>query len=204
MNKLLCAAIAAMLFSACDKPPPTAAADTAAPVAETPADAADALATEPAPAQTASSESAEQTAQAPAPDPVADKKTDDAIDQLLGDHVRYRDAIDRFQKAVAAKDAAGVAALIAYPFEATIDGKTVKIKDAAGFVAQYDKIVTPPIANAIVAQKYSDLFVNAQGVMFGSGEAWVNGICKDNACKDFDVKVIRIQPAGEKIGEASK
>ncbi|HJR73707.1 MAG TPA: hypothetical protein VJ806_08720 [Luteimonas sp.] len=198
MNKLLCAAVAAVLLSACDKPPPAAATDAQTP-AETPAETASApAATEPVPEETASSESAAQTEQAPASDPAADKATDDAIDKLLGDHARYRDAIDRFQKAVAAKDAAGVAALVAYPFEATIDGKTVKIKDAAGFVAQYDKIVTPPIADAIVAQKYSALFVNAQGVMFGSGEAWVNGICKDNACKNFDVKVIRIQPAGEK------
>ncbi|TKR29558.1 hypothetical protein FCE95_15610 [Luteimonas gilva] len=205
MNKLLCAAAAAMLLSACDKPAPSApaASDAPAPVAA-PAEPANApVATESAPpaVETAPAAPAAEVAEA---DPAADKATDASIDKLLGDHTRYRDAIDRFQKAVAAKDAAGVAALVAYPFEADIDGRKTKIKDAAGFAAQYGKIVTPPIAEAIVKQKYSEMFVNVQGVMFGDGEAWMNGICKDDACKNFDVKVIRIQPAGEKSEETSK
>lgn len=196
MHKLLCAALAAMLSSACDKPSPTApvAGDASAPAATAEPAAA------PAPSEPASAVSM-PAAEESASDPAADKATDEAIDKLLGDHVRYRDTIDRFQKAAAAKDAAGVAALVAYPFEATIDSKKTKIKDAAGFVAQYDKIVAAPIAETIVRQKYSELFVNQQGVMFGSGEAWINGICKDSACKDFDAKVIRIQPAADKTGE---
>jgi len=48
---------------------------------------------------------------------------------------------------------------------------------------------------AVKNQKYEDLFVNSHGVMFGSGEVWVNGLCKDNACKTLDVKVITIQHA---------
>ena len=70
------------------------------------------------------------------------------------------------------------------------------IKDAAGFVENYDKIVTPAIAGAIGAQKYSDLMVNGKGVMFGSGETWINGICKKGSadCSEFEVKVVAIQP----------
>ncbi len=205
MNKLLCAAAAAMLLAACDKPAPSAPAASDAPASPgAPAEPASAPgATEAAP-PAAETPPAAPAAVAAAPDPSADKATDESIDRLLGDHSRYRDAIDRFQKAVAAKDAAGVADLVAYPFEADIDGKKTKIKDAAGFVAQYGKIVTPPIADAIVRQEYAEMFVNAQGVMFGDGEAWMNGICKDRACKNFDVKVIRIQPADEKIEETSQ
>ena len=59
---------------------------------------------------------------------------------------------------------------------------------------QYDKIVTPAIANAITQQKYSELMVNYKGVMFGNGEAWVNGICRDDACKNVDVRVVALQP----------
>jgi hypothetical protein len=54
--------------------------------------------------------------------------------------------------------------------------------------------MTPPIAEAIKRQKYSQLMVNYKGVMFGNGEAWVNGICKDDACKDVDVRVVALQP----------
>lgn len=195
MNKLILATVATILLSACDKPSPAPAAPAAEPVA---ADASPSTASEPAspPAGPETATAAPEAAATPiaATDPAGDKATDDAIDSNLGDHTRYRDVIDRFQKAVADKDAEAVAALVYYPFGATIGGKTVVIKDTAGFVAHYDKIVTAPIADVIVKQKYSDLFVNYKGVMFGSGEAWINGICKDNACKAFDVKVVTIQP----------
>jgi hypothetical protein len=74
------------------------------------------------------------------------------------------------------------------------DGKPLKIADAAEFVREYDRIVTPDIARAITTQKYSQLMVNYKGVMFGNGEAWVNGICVDDACKDFNVRVVALQP----------
>jgi len=198
MNKRLSVAMVALLLSACDKPAPVepAAEETPAPVAQTAApNPAPATATAPA-VTDAPAPNAAIAAPAQAPDvPAAgDRAVDDSIDGALGDHTRYRAFIGQFQKAVADKDAAAVAALVHYPFGATIDGKTVVIKDAKGFVAQYDKIVTPAIAQVIVRQKYSDLMVNYQGVMFGSGEAWINGVCKDNACKVYDVKVMTIQP----------
>lgn len=117
------------------------------------------------------------------------------IDQLLGDHTQYEPVIRAFQKAVAAKDAAAVAALVAYPLTVQLGGKTVKIRNARDFVAHYAAIVTPAMAAAIARQRYGALFVNAQGVMFGHGEAWIDGICKDAACKRFDVKVVALQAA---------
>jgi len=133
----------------------------------------------------------------PTPAPAADDDpaaVNQSIDDLLGDHERYQEVIRQFQKAVADKDAATVASLVNYPFTATIDGKRVKIADSDAFVQQYEKIVTPAIADAITQQKYSELMVNYKGVMFGSGEAWINGICKDKACQKFDVRVVAIQP----------
>ncbi|MCL1634763.1 hypothetical protein M2650_08985 [Luteimonas sp. SX5] len=203
MNKLICAAVIAMLLSGCDKlaPPVPEAGDTptkaAAPAAE-PAPANAATASVPA-AENAATPPAHDAAASsvttdPATDPAADKAVDDAIDDALGDHIRYRAAFDELQRAVAAKDAAAVAALVQYPLVATIDGKKATIKDSAAFAAQYDKIVTPAIADVVTRQKYSDLFVNYKGVMFGSGQVWLNGICKDNACKQADVKVVAIQP----------
>ena len=118
-----------------------------------------------------------------------------ALRMLFGDHAKYRAVIDAYQKAVAAGDKEAVAALVDYPFSATIDGKRTPIKNAAGFVENYGKIVTPAIASAIKAQKYSELMVNGKGVMFGSGETWINGICKKGSadCSEFEVKVVAIQ-----------
>ncbi|NOJ92558.1 hypothetical protein HMI51_06395 [Corallococcus coralloides] len=117
------------------------------------------------------------------------------IQRILGEPAKYEQVFTAFKKAVAAHDAKEVAALVAYPFAATVGGRKVKLPDAAAFVRHYDVIVTPAIANVITRQRYADLFVNADGVMFGQGEAWLNGICKDDACKDFDVRVIAIQSA---------
>ena len=117
-----------------------------------------------------------------------------AIDEALGDHVRYEAVIRQFQQAVAANDAAAVAALVDYPFATVRDGQPLKIADAEAFVRDYDQIMTPPIAEAIKRQRYSELMVNYKGVMFGNGEAWVNGICRDDACKNVDVRVVALQP----------
>lgn len=201
MNKKLSTALAAVLLSACNKPAPAPVEPAVAPAATESAgpatdSAAVATATDPAapaaaPADTAA---APQAAPAPAADAAGDQAINDSIDNLLGDHTQYQAAFAQLQQAVAAKDATAVAGMIDYPFTATIDGKKTAIKDATAFAAQYDRIVTPAIADVIVRQKYSELFVNYKGVMFGSGEAWLNSICKDKACKAFDVKVVAIQP----------
>jgi predicted lipid-binding transport protein (Tim44 family) len=193
MKKLIGTATLLLLVACRDPAPePTAAA------ADTAKEEAAAVASAASPAEPASSAPAPAvTGPVPAPaqaardDPTA---VNQAIDDMLGSHERYQTVIQRFQKAVADKDAATVASLVNYPFTATIDGKQVKIADREAFVQQYGKIVTPAIASAITQQKYSQLMVNYKGVMFGSGEAWINGICKDNACKKVDVRVVVIQP----------
>ena len=124
-------------------------------------------------------------------DPLA---VNQAIDEVLGDHVHYEAVIRQLQRAVAANDTAAVAALVNYPFVTVRDGESLRVADAEAFVREYDRIMTPPIAEAIKRQKYSQLMVNYKGVMFGNGEAWVNGICKDDACKDVDVRVVALQP----------
>ena len=124
-------------------------------------------------------------------DPLA---VNQAIDEVLGDHVRYEAVIRQLQRAVAANDTAAVAALVNYPFVTVRDGESLRVADAEAFVREYDRIMTPAIADTIKRQKYSQLMVNYKGVMFGNGEAWVNGICKDDACKDVDVRVVALQP----------
>ncbi|MGH8061246.1 MAG: hypothetical protein ACREO7_04435 [Pseudoxanthomonas sp.] len=119
-----------------------------------------------------------------------------SIDRLLGDHARYEAVIEAYQKAVTGGDKAAVAALVAYPLKVDIRGSKVMIRDPAAFVRDYDRIVTPGIAHAVERQEYSQLMVNSQGVMFGIGETWINGVCKQGStdCSEFEVKVVTIQP----------
>ncbi|TQM06603.1 hypothetical protein FB548_2975 [Pseudoxanthomonas sp. 3HH-4] len=143
-----------------------------------------------APAQAAVVKTATPTPEV-ADDPAA---VNQAIDEVLGDHARYEAVIRQLQQAVAANDAVAVAALVDYPFSTVREGQPLEVADADAFVRDYDRIMLPAIAEAITRQKYSQLMVNYKGVMFGNGEAWVNGICKDDACKDVDVRVVALQP----------
>lgn len=152
----------------------------------------------PIPPATPSTEAAAPTS-VPTTASVADpnKAVNDAIDSNLGDHTKYEPVIHAFQTAVANHDAQAIAAMVHYPFGVDIAGKNHVLKSPAEFVAAYDKFMTPEIRQVIVAQKYPDLFVNYKGVMFGQGQAWINGICtKDSKnCEKFDVQVVTIQSA---------
>jgi hypothetical protein len=105
---------------------------------------------------------------------------DSSLDALFGSHVPYRQFFETLQKAVASDDRAAVAALVAYPFQARVNGQAVKLRDAAHFVADYDKIVTPKVKHAIANQTYATLFANWQGVMIGDGEVWFSGVGSNN------------------------
>lgn len=112
---------------------------------------------------------------------------------MLGDHAKFQQVMVTLQQSVAKHDPAAVASLIAYPLRATLHGRKTLIRTPQAFVKNYDGIVTPAIAAVIQRQKYEDLFVNAQGAMFGSGEVWITGICRDKACKQNDIKIQTIQ-----------
>lgn len=124
----------------------------------------------------------------------ADGSTNAVIDRTLGNHAIYQVVIRHFQSAVAAGDSAGVSKLVEYPIRVGIAGKSIVINDEKTFIDRYEQFMTPEIMSAIVNTRYRDLFVNYQGVMFGKGQAWINGICKDKQCKELAVKVVVIQP----------
>lgn len=134
------------------------------------------------------------------PTPQAQGASDDhtevnkTIGEVLGEPAVYEKAILAFQQAVAQKDAATVASMIQFPFKTHVENRPATIRDNAEFIAKYGQIVTPQMAEAITQQRYSDLFVNQKGVMFGSGQAWLNGVCKDDKCEAFDVRVVALQP----------
>lgn len=102
--------------------------------------------------------------------------TNAALDGAFGTHEPYHRFFETLQKAVGAGDKAAVAALVSYPFQARVNDKAIKLRDAAHFVADYDKIVTPKVKQAVANQKYETLFANWQGVMIGDGEVWFSGI----------------------------
>lgn len=166
------------------------------PQAGAPAASAPAASTTPvASAAAASPPSSTPSAAAPEAS-TRDAEVDARIDQVLGDHAAYRSVLERLQTAVKANDRPAVAALVRYPFEARLADDKRRIGSAQEFVAQYDQLLTPAIAQVITTQRYDEVQVNQQGVMLGAGQVWINGVCNDAACKDVDVKVVALQQGG--------
>ena len=182
--------LATLLLGGCDKPSDTPVAGASA------GGTGDETVSAPlptAPAVDTAPVEADGTAIAPAIDD--DTVVNASIDRLLGDHAKYQAVIQAYQQAVTRSDKAAVAALVEYPIKVDLGGSKVVIRDSAAFVRDYDKIVTRAIARTIEAQRYSELMVNSKGVMFGNGQTWINGVCKQGSadCSEFEVKVVAIQ-----------
>lgn len=103
-------------------------------------------------------------------------ETNATLDQLFGAHAPYQRFLAALQKAAAAGDKAAVAALVSYPLEVHAGGKTLHIRDARHFVADWDKAMTPKVLAAIRKQTYPTLFANSNGLMIGDGEVWFSGV----------------------------
>lgn len=148
-----------------------------------------------APPQKAADKPVSTSTQAPATPHQPDTATvDSSISTNIGDPAKFREVMAMLQEAVRKHDAEAVAALVSYPI--TINPHTpaaASVRTPATFIARYDQIITPHVAEVIEKQKYEDLFVNYQGAMLGSGEVWIAGICKDKTCKQMDIKVRTIQ-----------
>jgi hypothetical protein len=115
-----------------------------------------------------------------------------ALDELYGTHAPYHAFFEELKKAVAANDKEAVASMVEYPFKARIGGKAVTIRDAAHFAADYDKVFTAKVKEAVANQTYPNLFANWQGVMIGDGEVWFSGICSDDACERQTVRITAV------------
>jgi hypothetical protein len=118
-----------------------------------------------------------------------------SIDMLIGDHVKVQHLLTDLQQSVASHNAAGVAALVHYPIKVNPGKRPFVVKSPKAFIADYDRIITQDISEAILKQKYNALFVNSQGAMLGEGEVWITNFCLDKGCTKSDIKISTIQSA---------
>lgn len=120
------------------------------------------------------------------------EEVDQRIDDVLKNHVPYEAAYVGIQAAVEANDINALSEYVQYGTPFYVNGEAVTLKDAEEFKARYGEFFNDKVKQAILAQPYETLFVNADGVMFGVGQLWLNGVCKDATCTDFDVKISAI------------
>jgi hypothetical protein len=116
-----------------------------------------------------------------------------SIEIVLGDHTRFEEAFAALQTAVTDEDYEAVAVLVSYPITVRSTPEELPVETPEAFVENYDAIMTEEIVSAIIGQKYETLFVNGEGIMFGNGQVWMSGVCEDDVCENWTVKVITIQ-----------
>jgi hypothetical protein len=106
---------------------------------------------------------------------------DDTDPQLVGnpyevsgitDPEKFNEMFSKVQELAAKDDKQGLAEYILYPMLLNKDGKSEKIADRKAFIANYDRIFTMNVKEALQDQKTEKLFVNYKGVMVGEGEVW--------------------------------
>ncbi|WP_053955010.1 hypothetical protein [Inediibacterium massiliense] len=69
-----------------------------------------------------------------------------------------------------------IASLISYPISVTLHQKKIEIKNKEDFIKNYDQIFNPTFKDVIKNSFTTNMFVNAQGVLFGEGNMniWFN------------------------------
>lgn len=111
---------------------------------------------------------------------------------LFGDAQPFVQAFEDIQTAILYIDAPLLAEYFPYGEPIRVNGEEVVLESEHDLYARYDELITPTIMNVVAAQTFETLFVNADGVMFGDGEMWISGICSDDSCAEFEVKIIAL------------
>jgi hypothetical protein len=112
------------------------------------------------------------------------QRADDAsssADWIVKD-ASYATFLGRLQAAVRANDRGAVIKLIGFPLRVNSNGRSRVYRDARSVRADYDRIFTPEIARAILAQRFDRLFGRDQGLMIGNGEVWFDHVCTNAQC----------------------
>lgn len=117
---------------------------------------------------------------------------DQQIDTILGPHETYANAIQRIQEALNERDIEKLAGYIGYGEAIKVNGADVVINDEADLTARFDELFNERVIKAVTGQAYETLLVNQDGIMFGSGELWLNGVCDDEACQFPFVTIVAI------------
>jgi hypothetical protein len=103
--------------------------------------------------------------------------------------------LSRLQSAVRAGNRSAVIALAGLPLRVNGPGGTRLYRDAVSIQRDFDRIFTPKVRRAILAQRADQLFTRDQGTMIGDGEVWFDQTCPNSACTAVGpVRIIAVNP----------
>ena len=98
------------------------------------------------------------------------------------DNGSYRGFLGQLQSAVRANDRSAVVKLVRLPLRVNFAGSSKTYRDTQSVLGDYDRIFTPRVRNAILAQRFETLFGRDQGVMIGDGAVWFDHVCRNQSC----------------------
>lgn len=101
----------------------------------------------------------------------------------------------RLQARIRANDRGAVARLIALPLRVNGPGGPQTYGDRRSIERDFDKIFTPRVRQAILAERPSAISVRDQGAMIGDGAVWISRTCREVACASpAVVRITAINP----------
>lgn len=107
----------------------------------------------------------------------------------------YASFLERLQAAVGSNNRRAVIKLIQLPLRVNFNGGSRLYRDAASVRADYDRIFTPDVTQAILGQRFDQLFGRDQGLMIGSGQIWFDHICTNPQCSPpGPVRITAVNP----------
>lgn len=95
----------------------------------------------------------------------------------------YLAFLTNLQAHVRAGNRRGVIALVSFPLRVNGAGGVRRVyRDAGALARDYDWVFSIRVRQAILAQRFGELFGRDQGVMIGDGEVWFDHTCRNENC----------------------
>lgn len=111
------------------------------------------------------------------------------------DDQSYEAFLSRLQGAVRTDDRRAIIELISFPLRVNFSSGSRQYRDARSVERDFDRIFTPKVKRAVLAQSPRQLFSRDIGAMVGDGELWFDHRCLTAACSSSDaVQIIAVNP----------
>jgi hypothetical protein len=84
-----------------------------------------------------------------------------------------RAVLSELKEAIALRDPQRISNRVIYPIKLCVGDRERRVRNAAEFERNFDRIMNRDVRSAVTAQSPDDLFKNWQGVMIGQGQVWI-------------------------------
>jgi hypothetical protein len=100
--------------------------------------------------------------------------------------------LGKFQRALQVNDRRTISQMVSYSINVNAAGKCKAIGGTTAFLRYFDQIFDSKLRDLVLDQKPENLIINSRGVGLELGAVWFAGICKDNECNSYDIRIITI------------